>query len=78
MYNQKDPTFQDKYLEMYRPPGIIQNQKALFERSDLPHKEKLWFCNPSNQIYVRKTKEMPAIRNKDMNDQVIMKIKEIN
>lgn len=68
VFNQKDPTFQDKYLEMYRPPGIIHNQKALFDRSELPHKEKLWFCNPSNQIYVRETKEMPAIRSKDLND----------
>ena len=63
---------------MYRPPGIIENQRQLFERSDLPHKEKLWFCNPSNQIYVREHKEMPAIKAKDLNDQVINKIKEIN
>lgn len=48
VFNQKDPTFQDKYLEMYRPPGIIENQKNLFDKSELPHKEKLWFCNPSN------------------------------
>jgi hypothetical protein len=27
---------------------------------------------------VRETKEMPAIRSKDLNDQVMMKIKEIN
>jgi hypothetical protein len=25
VFSQKDPTFQDKYLEMYRPPGIIHN-----------------------------------------------------
>lgn len=50
---------------MYRPPGIIHNQAKLFDKSDLPHKEKLWFCNPSSQIYVREQKEAPTFKNKD-------------
>lgn len=50
---------------MYRPPGLIPNQARIYERSDLPHKEKLWFCNPSSQIIVRQAKETPGIKSKD-------------
>lgn len=53
MPGDKKKEYQEKYLEMYRPPGIIKNQAKYFDKSDLPHKEKLWFCNPSSQIYVR-------------------------
>jgi hypothetical protein len=63
--NERKKDFQEKYLEMYRPPGIIHNQAKLFERSDLPHKEKLWFCNPSSMICVRQQKETPAFKAKE-------------
>ncbi len=66
---------------MYRPPGIIPNQAKIFEKSDLPHKEKLWFCNPSSQVIVRTAKEAPGLKTKDQqlsSDQIEMKCKEIN
>lgn len=63
--NEKKKEIQELYLEMYRPPGLIPNQAKIYERSDLPHKEKLWFCNPSSQVIVRQAKETPGIKSKD-------------
>lgn len=80
--NERKKDFQEKYLEMYRPPGIIPNQAKLFERSDLPHKEKLWFCNPSSMICVRQQKEMPAFKAKETGqmttDQLELRCREVN
>ncbi len=66
---------------MYRPPGIIHNQAKLFDKSDLPHKERLWFCNPCSQIYVREQKEAPTFKNKDgqlNSEQLEQRFREIN
>lgn len=66
---------------MYRPPGIIQGQQRAYDRNDLPHKEKLWFCNPSSNIYVREQKEAPAFKGNDWQlsaEQLEMKCREIN
>jgi len=50
---------------MYRPPGILDNQSKHFETSSLPHKEKMWFCNPSSYIYIREQKETPSLHLKE-------------
>jgi hypothetical protein len=53
----------------------------MYEKSDLPHKDKFWFCNPSSYIYVREQRELPSFKNKDvqvLNDQTTMKLRELN
>ena len=71
IFNQKDlnnerkTEIQSKYQEIYRPPGLISGSQRLYEKSDLPHKDKFWFCNPSSYMYVRNQRELPSFKGKD-------------
>ena len=87
IFNQKDlnnerkTEIQSKYQEIYRPPGLISGSQRLYERSDLPHKDKFWFCNPSSYMYVREQRELPSFKGKDvqvLNDQTTNKLRELN
>lgn len=89
IFNQKDVTnerrneVQSKYQEIYRPPGLIPEQQRMYEKSDLPtkDKDKFWFCNPSSNIYVREQRELPSFKSKDvqvLNEQTTVKLRELN
>ena len=53
----------------------------MYEKSDLPHKDKFWFCNPSSYIYVREQRELPSFKDKEVkvnNYETADKLRELN